>query len=32
MPETLKRNIVMMGAPGSGKGTQSADDGGTRKR
>lgn len=24
MPETLKRNIVMMGAPGSGKGTQSA--------
>lgn len=24
MPETPKRNIVMMGAPGSGKGTQSA--------
>ena len=24
MPETMKRNIVMMGAPGSGKGTQSA--------
>ncbi len=24
MPELLKRNIVMMGAPGSGKGTQSA--------
>ena len=24
MPEMLRRNIVMMGAPGSGKGTQSA--------
>ncbi len=24
MPELMKRNIVMMGAPGSGKGTQSA--------